>query len=394
MGCVFEGEDTTLGKRVAFKVLTTELASVSDIERFHREKAIQASLSHSHVVSLINFIETSDLLVHVMDFMEGETLQKALARGPLPWARVRSIGSQLLSALDYIHRQGIVHRDIKPANIFLRGDHALLGDFGIAVGNNHDVPLTEPRGLLGTIGYMPPEQLKGLAVDARTDLYALGMVLRESLSGARPATDAGAVAPWRGVPAAVRPILERAVRDDPAERWPDAAAFQVAWESSLDSRPSGPVSRRARITGLATAAVAILAGVLWWNRCRLAPGLASCPVAPSADLAIMPFHGDAPGAGPPLSRLMEGIGWLTPISVAPMSRAEAWWAKAPTQAPPFARMYTEGWLTTADGRLTADITVRDSAEQAIAHVRVSADTARRQEAGASAVGGNRLQGVQ
>lgn len=385
MGCVFEGEDVSLGKRVALKVLAADLASASAIERFHREKRVHARLSHSHIVPLFNFIETPDLLIQVMDFMEGETLHQALARGPMPVERVARIGAQLLSALELAHRHGIVHRDIKPANVFLRGDHAMLGDFGIAVESNHDeVPLTEPRGLLGTIGYMPPEQLKGLVVDGRTDLFALGIVLRECLTGQRPVTDSGEVAPWRGVPPVVRPVLERALKDDPAERWPEAAAFREAWETAVRG---GPATRRAR--GVWTvapwlAALVVLVAAAWHYRCQLLPGVTSCRVSPMADLAIMPFKGNAdPGAGPPLSRLMESIGWLTPISVAPMSRTEAWWdsvgAKAQNQVPPFGRLYTDGWLAMAGGRLTAEVMVRDRNEQAVASVRLSADTSQRQE---------------
>ena len=198
MGVVYEAEDTRLGRHVALKFLPENLGVADEnVERFLREARIASSLNHPNISTI------HDVGVHegrhfiVMELLEGESLRSRIHGSPLPLAQVIEVGGQLADALDAAHAKGIIHRDIKPANVFLtkRGQAKLL-DFGIAkLGEDrhaHDATaetrlggdaLTQPGMAVGSINYMSPEQARGEELDARTDLFSLGLVLYEMATG-------------------------------------------------------------------------------------------------------------------------------------------------------------------------------------------------------------------
>jgi serine/threonine protein kinase len=150
MGTVFQARDTVLDRRVAIKVLRPEETSSSTAQRLFREARILASLNHPHVVSIHDAGEVADCFYFVMDYVEGETLEQRLARGPLSAEDATRLADNLLDALGAAHAQGIIHRDVKPSNVFLQEEHFLLGDFGIAKKLETATGLTEPDHRVGT----------------------------------------------------------------------------------------------------------------------------------------------------------------------------------------------------------------------------------------------------
>jgi tRNA A-37 threonylcarbamoyl transferase component Bud32/DNA-binding beta-propeller fold protein YncE len=192
MGTVFLAEETATGRRVALKVLTPELARDERFRRrFLRETELAASLDHPHVVPTIASGEEDGTLYLAMAHVEGSDLRKLLrSEGPLEPARALALIEQVADALDAAHAAGLVHRDVKPGNILVSktptGEHAYVCDFGLARHVSSASSLTVDRGFVGTIDYVPPEQIETGEVDARADVYSLGCVLYESLAGVSP----------------------------------------------------------------------------------------------------------------------------------------------------------------------------------------------------------------
>jgi serine/threonine protein kinase len=215
MGEVYKARDTRLGRTVAIKVLPESLASDNEFrERFEREARSISVLNHPNICTLYDVGRDGDVAYLVLEHLEGETLATRLRKGPLPLSEALAIATAIASALDAAHRLGIVHRDLKPANVMLTaGGAARLGspqakllDFGLAkvrpapplsgasttiaaaspAGGSPGQPLTARGTLLGTFQYMAPEQIEGEEADARTDLFALGAVMYEMLTGRRP----------------------------------------------------------------------------------------------------------------------------------------------------------------------------------------------------------------
>ncbi|MDP9334238.1 MAG: serine/threonine-protein kinase [Actinomycetota bacterium] len=194
MGQVLLARDTRIGRPVALKLLSPELAEDQDFRaRFLREARIAANLEHPNIVPVYDFGELQDCLYIAMRYVPGADLRKRLEHGPLPRDRVVGILSQVAAALDSAHSVGLVHRDVKPGNILLAEpdtdgglEHVYLADFGLASQPVLSTVHTEAGTMLGTIDYAPPEQLEGRPVDGRADVYALGAVLFESLTGAPP----------------------------------------------------------------------------------------------------------------------------------------------------------------------------------------------------------------
>jgi Tol biopolymer transport system component len=291
MGTVYRARDTRLARDVALKLLpSTDSSDVRLRERLAREARAISALSHPNICRLFDIGSVDEVDYLVMELLDGESLAERLARGPLPLSEALRIASEIALALDAAHRAGIVHRDLKPGNVMLTRNGARLLDFGLAktfegTGNSDaptaQAPLTMDGAIVGTLRYSAPEQLEGRMVDARTDVFAFGLVLYEMLTG-RPAFAAPSrttmitailtaePAPIRSlnpeVPAAIERIVRRCLRKNPEERWQSmqtvAEALRWAGESGeqvLEGLPAPP-ARRGWIVPLSVAiAVASLA---------------------------------------------------------------------------------------------------------------------------------------
>jgi len=260
MGVVFLARDAALDRRVAVKVIRPELATARATERFLREAKLLAQLKHPNIMPVHRAGEAAGFAYYVMDYCEGETLENRFARGPLSHEEAVRVGREMMDGLDAVHRAGLIHRDIKPSNVFLVDRRAVLGDFGLALAADVGTTApTEPQGFVGTPGYTPPEQGLGGAVTPRTDLYAVGMVLYEALTGRRwVVPEPGGPADWSGIPRPLRHALRRALAWSPERRWRDATSFRRAWVAGVRRRAWGPA------LGLGTLmAAAIGAWMLW-----------------------------------------------------------------------------------------------------------------------------------
>jgi non-specific serine/threonine protein kinase len=202
MGVVYKAEDTRLGRSVALKFLPEQLSRDHQaIDRFRREARAASALNHPHICTIHDINEYEAVFFIVMELLEGQTLKYYIGKRPFNTAWLLDVGTQIADALDAAHARGIVHRDIKPANVFVtsRGQVKVL-DFGLAkllrplaskvsigaTGADTATLSTEAGLLVGTVGYMAPEQLEGQPVDPRTDLYALGLVMYEMATGRNP----------------------------------------------------------------------------------------------------------------------------------------------------------------------------------------------------------------
>ncbi len=197
MGEVYRARDTRLDRVVAIKILTPELATSPELkQRFEREARAVAALSHPNILSLHDFGEENGIAFAVTEFLEGETLRSRLARSALPWKKAVDVGASIAEGLAAAHSKGIIHRDLKPENIFLTsGGHVKILDFGLArvdrvVGADDQTrdllsASTDPGVVMGTAGYMSPEQVRGQKVDARSDIFSFGCVLYELVTGLR-----------------------------------------------------------------------------------------------------------------------------------------------------------------------------------------------------------------
>ena len=187
MADVYLAEDQELGRRVALKLLDDRHASDEQfVERFRREAQSAAGLNHPNIVSIFDRGRAEGTYYIAMEYLDGRTLKELLVRnGPTPIPIAIDYARQILSALAFAHRHGIVHRDIKPHNIVVGGDGRLkVTDFGIA--RSGASQMTEVGSIVGTAQYLSPEQARGAPVDPRSDLYSLGVVLYEMLTGAGP----------------------------------------------------------------------------------------------------------------------------------------------------------------------------------------------------------------
>jgi len=188
MGEVYKGIDTMLERAVAIKMLRPELSRRDDIvERFRSEAIALGRLNHSHIATVYNFGRVGDQFYMAMEFVPGETLDNLLRQhGQLPWRDAIHYAIQILEGLAHAHQSSVIHRDIKPANIIVNGKNTLkLLDFGIAR-ILQTARITRTKHTIGTPEYMSPEQHQGKEVDARSDIYAVGMLLYEMLIGKLP----------------------------------------------------------------------------------------------------------------------------------------------------------------------------------------------------------------
>jgi serine/threonine-protein kinase len=324
MATVYLAEDLRHHRRVALKVLRSELAAVIGAERFLHEITTTANLQHPHILTLHDSGTVDGTVFYVMPFVDGESLRDRLNREKqLPVDEAVRIAREVASALDYAHRHGVIHRDIKPENILLHDGSALVADFGIALaasktGGNR---MTETGMSLGTPHYMSPEQAMGeRELTARSDVYALGCVLYEMLAGEPPFTGPTPQAivarvvteeprslslQRKTIPPNVEVSVQRALQKLPADRFGSAAEFAQALVDSRVTHPTtaigavhGPARGRPSNALQAVTALAIVLGGLaaWgWLRTGPAPRVTRFAVALED---IYTDSDDAPGISP------------------------------------------------------------------------------------------------
>ena len=323
MGEVYRARDKKLQRDVAIKVLPASVAGDPDrLARFRREAQLLASLNHPHIGGIYG-VEDADRIALILELVDGDTLAERIGQRPVPWKDALAIAIQVAEGLEAAHQQGVIHRDLKPANVKLStSGRAKVLDFGLAKvtgsaafdrdsGSNTTAATVAFDGtregmLVGTIGYMSPEQARGQAIDKRTDIWAFGCVLFEMLSGRAPftgdtPTDTLAAIvdrepPWAALPptlpASVRAVLQRCLSKDPRRRFHDVADVRIQLEDALaapvvQSHPRVSGWWGPALAGLVVGLVAA-AATLWFGTRRM--GVPPAPVsAPSVSrTAILP----------------------------------------------------------------------------------------------------------
>ncbi len=338
MGLVYEGLDPRLARRVAIKTILRghllDPALAADYSaRFVREAQAAGRLNHPHIVTVFDFGEQDDVAYLVMELIEGRELAAHFDAGErfsLPEA-VRIMG-ELLDALHYAHERGIVHRDVKPANVILDQDRRVkLADFGVARLSDAQTERTQPGTLVGTPSYMSPEQIQGLAVGSRTDLFAAGIVLYQFLTQQKPFTGGGMwtiqkrivqdepLPPSRAdatLPPVFDAVVQRALQKDPAQRYATAAEFAAELRAALARASPEPAAIAAAPRGAAPRATLPAAGdpdatVLRPQRAAAAPSR-QAPAAgwPTPPLRPAQRRRQLAAAALGAATLLVGAGWL------------------------------------------------------------------------------------
>jgi serine/threonine protein kinase/tetratricopeptide (TPR) repeat protein len=319
MGEVFRAKDTKLGREVAIKMLPEGFGSDADrLKRFRQEARTLSALNHPNVLTIHDLGEHEGAPFLVTELLEGETLRQKLGGKPLGARKAAEIALQVAKGLAAAHEKGILHRDLKPENLFLTWDGRVkILDFGLAklqepaIGSESETRtnLSDPGRVVGTVGYMSPEQVQGLPLDARSDLFSLGVVLWEMLTGKAPFHRTSALETQHAilkedppdpdetlkVPTVLMKILDTCLAKDPAARFHSAHDLAFGLESlsllSVSDDPATeavPLPRRRLIPGLIAAAALLLAaaaGFVTWKSWR--------PAAPPYEprsVAILPFE--------------------------------------------------------------------------------------------------------
>jgi serine/threonine protein kinase len=343
MGAVYKIEHILTRRIEAMKVLPISLGSgPEEAERFKREIQIHARLNHPNIATLYNAIHDGNSIALIMEYVDGVSLQHLLEQGPLRLKTAVDYAAQILDALSYAHEHGVIHRDVSPSNIIITPDGAAkLTDFGLARSAT-DLRLTTSGVAVGSRWYMSPEQVRAVdALDARTDVYAMGAVLHEMLTGRKLFEASGSFEVMRAqmetvplppsthnpeVPAALDAVVAKALEKDPAARFHSAGEFRLALGNafggvlaSAKSRGSSNAAggrilpaqwsslwsqgRHARLAAvLALAAIAVVCATLWWPRRAPAVSKTNAPqnvasqTAPAITPAPSPVGPVAPAA--------------------------------------------------------------------------------------------------
>jgi ABC-type transport system substrate-binding protein/DNA-binding beta-propeller fold protein YncE len=342
MGVVYRATDLRLGRPVALKLLSPELSGDARFRaRFERESHLAASIDHAGIIPVYEAGETDGLLYIAMRYVDGSDLAQLLRReGPLEPTRAIQLVGQLAEALDAAHARGLIHRDVKPSNVLVTREgpreHVYLADFGLTRTNSPD-SVTASGQLMGTVSYMAPEVIRGEQPDSSADVYALGCVLFECLTGEVPFSGSNEAAVIYGhletpppsahdraarLPVALDPMITRALAKDPPERYDSGAAMMAAARVALGAAPAGRSARRGR--RLSRRAVLIGAAAL---------ALAGAAVAaswPDADSKIAAIRNDAVAVIDPEERSLR--------------------AQVPLDSPPSAVAAAAGAIWVADAR--------------------------------------------
>jgi hypothetical protein len=319
MADVWIAEDRVLERRVAVKILHRQFAEDPGfVERFRREAQAAAPLSHPNIVAVHDWGQDGDTYFMVMEFVEGRDLRTVIGtEGALPSQRVAEIGSAVGLALSVAHNQGLVHRDIKPANVLLSPEGAVkVADFGIARALDDSEQLTKTGGVIGTAAYFSPEQAQGHPADLRGDIYSLGVVLYELLTGAPPFSGDNSLAiaiqhvqqlperPSRlkpDVPPGLEAIVLKAMAKDPAVRYQTAAELV----EDLDRLRAGETPQAALLNEAPTEAM---------------PPVVGLPHMPTEAQDLhdppLPAHRAAVGAAPPtFKRTARTVGTIAAVAL-------------------------------------------------------------------------------
>lgn len=259
MGGVYAGDDEVLKREVAIKILKPELANDPEIlERFRREALIAARLSHNGIAQVLDFVEEDGRSYLIMELLKGRDLALFLSEdGPLDPASAADIARRVAEALHHAHEFGAVHRDVNPGNIYLTDSgNVKVTDFGIATATEQ-APLTKTGDIMGTAFYLSPEQVRGMPATAASDVYALGCVLYEMVTGRPPFSAETSVAtalarldkePPRAsdlvpeTPPSLENVIQRALAQEPADRFPSAAAMADAL-ADISGPPTARMTR-------------------------------------------------------------------------------------------------------------------------------------------------------
>jgi eukaryotic-like serine/threonine-protein kinase len=302
MGEVYRAKDTRLERMVAIKILPAQVSNDPvRKQRFEREAKTISSLNHPHICTLYDIGSQDGVDYLVMECVEGETLAKRLEKGPLPLDQVAKYGAQIAGALDKAHRAGIVHRDLKPGNIMLTANGAKLLDFGLAkpaamvsgatlTAAVPKTPVTQEGTVIGTFQYMSPEQIEGKELDGRSDIFSLGAVLYEMLTGKKAfegkteLSVASAILekepePIGAIKPMTPPVLDHVVKKCLAkasdDRWQIAGdlASELKWVAAGGARATSPAAaRKSRETLAWLCCAALIAGLvftaIWWQRSK------------------------------------------------------------------------------------------------------------------------------
>ena len=282
MGEVYRAHDSRLGRDVALKVLPDALAADPDMRaRFEHEARAVAAISHPNIMAIHELAVIEGRPVAVVELLEGESLRTRLSRGVMPWREVAQVGARIADGLAAAHAKGIVHRDLKPENIFLTAEmRPKVLDFGLAHSEPTQASMavtmatfapTEPGRVMGTLGYMAPEQVRGEPVGGAADIFALGCTLAEMLTGVRPFHRGSAaeclaavlhepapdvLASGRDIPPRFAEVVRHCLQKDPADRFSSAtdvamALRALATDSNQSQTNAGPSRRRPRTRALA-----------------------------------------------------------------------------------------------------------------------------------------------